>query len=66
MSITKFKNNLTFNDIGSDISNLNNERAKKLFSLFSPKQLLLIETSFEGWFMKVAIGLGKNYFLHRH
>jgi len=57
MSITKFKNNLSFGDVGSDADSLYNKKVKKLFRLFSPKQLLLIETSFEGvGFLSSRIG----------
>lgn len=49
MSVTKFANKLEFGDIGSSITELNNDKVKRLFaSIFSPSQLLMIERAFEG------------------
>lgn len=49
MSATKFANKLNFEDVGHSISDLKNEKVQTLFAeIFSPKQLLLIETAFEG------------------
>lgn len=48
LSITKFKNTLTVGDLGGGINSYKEKEAKKLFTMFSPQQLLLIENSFEG------------------
>ena len=49
MSATKFANKLSFGDVGDSVRDLVNDKVKDLFSkLFSPEQLLLIETAFEG------------------
>ena len=49
MSATKFANKLNFRDIGGSTDDLDNKKVKDLFSkLFSPEQLLMIETAFEG------------------
>lgn len=46
LSITKFKNTLNVGDVMGKYNFL--QKSKKLFKMFSPKQLLLIENSFEG------------------
>lgn len=46
LSITKFKNTLTIKDVSSK-ENFQNSSGK-LLKMFTPKQLLLIENSFEG------------------
>lgn len=48
LSITHFKNKLSFYDVGHNIYSLRNAKVKKLLSLFSKEQLLLIESAFEG------------------
>ena len=49
MSITKFENKLTFDDIGGSMKELKNSKTQELFqSIFSPEQLLLMERAFEG------------------
>ena len=48
LSATKFANKLSFGDIGDSIDGLHNDKVKELFaSIFSPLQLLMIETAFE-------------------
>ena len=47
LSITKFKNTLIIGDVNSGKYPFY-DNTKKLFKMFSPKQLLLIENSFEG------------------
>lgn len=48
MSATKFGNILKVKDVGIGTEELDNDNTRKLFnSIFSPKQLLLIETAFE-------------------
>lgn len=48
MSCTKFGNKLNFNDVGGNLKHINEEKIKKLLSIFDPMQLLLIESAFEG------------------
>ena len=47
LSITKFKDTLTIGDVSAG-KYVFYDNAKKIFKMFSPHQLLLIENSFEG------------------
>lgn len=50
LSLTRFKNKLKWGDVGMNGAAMDSPRTKKLFSsLFSPEQLLLIESAFEGY-----------------
>lgn len=49
MSCTRLGNQLKFEDIGAGVASLNNSATKGLLrKVFTPKQLMLIETAFEG------------------
>lgn len=58
LSATKFANKLSFDDIGESIDSLRNDKVRELFaSIFSPLQLLMIETAFEGKFSGTRVGV---------
>jgi len=49
LSVTRFENKLKFNEVGPSANALRNDNAIRLFELFEPDQLMLIEQAFEGF-----------------
>lgn len=49
MSVTRLNNKLKFSDVGGGLKDMNYTKVSELFKdIFTPNQLLLIETAFEG------------------
>lgn len=60
MSVTKFKNRLTFGELPRGIHSFEDKHIKLLKSTFSPNHLTLIEVAFEGYYYKQSDNLGRD------
>lgn len=60
MSITKFKNELSFKDLPGNIQRFEDKHIKLLKSVFTPKELIMIEVAFEGYYNESSDNIGRD------
>lgn len=60
MSITKFKNNLTVGDLPVDVDGFEKKHKALLKSVFTPRELCMIEVMFEGKYRPNITNVGRD------